>query len=81
MKLPGQVVVNDVDADLLGALLGVLEFVRTEVVYQESDVVPDPLVIGPELFCVEILEGTPKVCVLQERLEHFLLQVVHVVVV
>jgi hypothetical protein len=81
VEFPGEVVVDHVDADLFGALLGVFELLRAQVVDQEGDIVPDPLVVGLERLGVEVLDGAPEVGVLKERLQDFFLQVENVAVV
>ena len=73
----GQIVVDDVDADLLGALAGVAEFFL-QIFHHEADVALDFFIVGLERFLIEFLDRTAEVFVFEEGVEHLLLEIVDI---
>ena len=61
--------VNDVHANLLGALAGISRF-GTQILDQKDHVISYSLVVGLEIFGVEIIDGPPEILILEEGVQN-----------
>ena len=76
-KLPGQIAIDHIDADLLGPLGGV-SMGGGEVSHQVGHVIPNFLVIGFESIRTKIFDGFSEILVVQKRIEHLFFEAVDI---
>ena len=66
---PGQVVVDDVNADFFRALAAITKFFL-QVFHHEADIGLDFLIVGLEGFQIKLLDRSPEIFVVEEGVEH-----------